>query len=203
MDASTTPSNPGYIGIAACATSRKGVRWFTTAFGGYGTSNYGELLALAFALECIRPSINDEIVMCSDSTFAVQAAHRVGSCHQELAAPIRSWLSRLPGCHVIHRKGHDGEPGNEAADFHAYAASIHGQKGCWVPVYVPPFPGLEEERFVERDLLPRYRELCVGDKLRLSSLHYEIVGSHKLSATSRPLVGELRRKYEAWISKSS
>lgn len=153
-DASTVPGNPGNIGIAfhAAAGGKTIVSW---AYGGYGTSNQGEILAIGFALEVLKPVRQDYVLIHTDSMYALRTLNDewpagpnrgVVAAVQALAAP---WIETV---RLVH--GHAGLEGNEAADFAARHAGLAGKTIMATPVYIPPGLASQAVLHLERVVMP-------------------------------------------------
>lgn len=169
VDASTVPRNPGFIGVAYA--SRIGANFSASwAPCGYGTAPYGELLALSFFLESVPLNVQDQVVLSTDSMFALKAIEdpSYSGAYAELVSRIRERIGSR-AIRLVHQRGHAGDPGNEAADFHARQAAILCESIEDTPLYVPWGSGPAYD--LERVLMRRRGELCLDILRAVLSAH--------------------------------
>lgn len=156
VDASTVPSNPGHIGIAfhASAGGREVISW---AYAGYGTSNYGEIMAIGFAIEVLKPGRRDSVKIHTDSMYAKQVLR--GDWQP---GPNRDLVSAVSGVlapwidNIELIPGHAGLVGNEVADFAARQAGLAGKARIHTPVYILPGMASAQVLKCERVIMPRW-----------------------------------------------
>lgn len=175
VDASTVPRNPGDIGIAFSAHvgNRYVLSW---ASGGKGTSCYGEILAISFALEVLRPGVADDIMFYTDSQYALKVitGEWPSGVNTWIVDSIKSMIKHLRGIQFDLVAGHSGVPGNEAADFAAHQAGIQCLKDELVPIYLPPLTELKKLRLFESEVVPKLHVLRGSLRDRALYLHKEI-----------------------------
>jgi len=171
VDASTVPRNPGFVGVAYSIRIGKGlsVSW---ASCGSGTAPYGELLALSFFLEDVPLRSQDQVVLTTDSMFALKAIEdpSYSGEYAELVSRIRGWIGSR-AIQLVHQRGHVGDPGNEAADFHARQAAILCRRSENSPLYVPRGSGPSYD--LERILMRRRKDILPGSLRAVLSAHHK------------------------------
>lgn len=128
-------SNPGgRSGASAILSTNKAVRILRQGFL-ESTNQRAELLGLLMALEACQPETR--LLVRSDSRYAVDGFRKhqhapeihLPTANRDLWVRIRTASRLLESVETEWIKGHNGDPGNEEADFHAGEAA---QFGPWI-----------------------------------------------------------------------
>jgi len=187
-DASTMPKNPGHIGVGAAM--RYGDHLvFGGAYAGKGTSNVGELLAIAFALDFLDPEVLDDVCVHTDSMYAhkVVTGEWPSGKNRVLVDRINKKMD-MCGTEVILVPGHSGVELNEAADFLARQYALKGILDRWSPVY---YPQQWDDLFIpfsQSDVLPFRRRLSAGESEAFGEVQDKIRKHQSLSNKDRQTI---------------
>jgi ribonuclease HI len=195
VDASTVPKNPGSVGVgfSALVNGRRTISW---ASGGQGTSNYGEILAMAFALETLKPGTSDDVLIVTDSLYALRVVTHEwpAGVNQQVVDAVGTLLVGMRGVQFDLVSGHQGVPGNEMADFVSHQAGIQGMKDPRHSLYLPPAIGMHDLRILESRIIPKVHLLGKDLRSRVLRLHQAVFrGKLSPNAVDEQLIRDARK----------
>jgi ribonuclease HI len=191
-DASTYPKNPGHMGLAYAADV-EGTLVLGRAYGGHGTSNQAELLAIHFALDALGVKPSDDVTLYTDSQYSLKLID--GTWHWGvygwLVRAIRMYGVHIEGLLIDLVRGHRGIAGNEQADYGAYQGALKGMNDPLCPLYVIRD---QHTRLLEAHIMPLYSWLPADLKQAVGVVHERVRHGKRNMDDAEQLIIQSARK---------